>query len=63
MHRSVTGDWWLDEVALDGVARGGGSRFDAELGEYRTDMRIDRRQANHQLFGNLGAGQSHREQA
>lgn len=47
---------WLDEVALNGVACCGGSGGDAEFRVDRTHMRIDRRQANHQLFGNLGAG-------
>src|SRR5258708_16019789 len=54
---------WLDEVVLNGIARRDTARGDVELRIDRTHMRIDRRKANHQLFGNLGAGQSHRQQA
>ena len=47
-----------DEVLFYCIARGSAAGIDPQLIEDGSHMRVDRRQAHHQLFGDLGIGQS-----
>ena len=48
----------LDQGVLDGVASGSASRADADLGEDRAQMGVNRSGAETQPFGNLAVGQA-----
>ena len=48
---------FLYEVVLDRKACGSTAGIDPQLIEDGSDMRVDRRQAHYQLFGDLGIGQ------
>ena len=53
----------LHQMVFEGVARCRRSGGDAELAVDRTHVEIDRDQANHELLGNLRAGQALSQQA